>query len=148
MIVSCIVCGKDFTQKTSTHVTCSKECRGVAKIPLPKMRTDYTKSKPKQIPKKVHKWYKSSKLAQVVKHALIVAQTKEKGYTWCERCGMTCYTLEGHHIFYRSECPSHKHLHTKRNMILLCRDCHEWYHEDKDNRNATVIERKLWEIFP
>ena len=78
MITYCTVCGEEFSQKTKTHFTCSPECRAETKKPLQKTRTEYTVSKPKQIPKKVQKWQKSSKLAAVVKHALIVAQIKEK----------------------------------------------------------------------
>lgn len=73
----------------------------------------------------------------------------EKGWLVCQRCGRD---LEGlavhcHHIVFRSEKPNHEFLHDKRNLVIVCPECHEWYHESKGNRDQIVADRKLNLLF-
>ncbi len=66
---------------------------------------------------------------------------------WCHLCGTTSGRLDTHHIVYRSEAPGHKYLHHKRNLIVLCRTCHELLHSNKIARDLLIQERKLHLFF-
>jgi len=75
------------------------------------------------------------------------------GYLYCERCGCNGSDPDNpldppHHIIYRSEARKHKNLHNKKNLILLCRNCHNWFHAKKNRRTYLVIERGLQKLFP
>jgi len=70
-----------------------------------------------------------------------------KTITWCELCGSTSKTLEFHHIYYRSEVQNHKSKHHKKNLIRLCRDCHNEMHNKKWIRDLLVKDRKLDLLF-
>ena len=78
--------------------------------------------------------------------ALIYKQLNELRYIKCQRCDKTS-RVECHHIIYRSEKPKHPEIHNIRNLILLCRDCHDWFHSNKANRNELVDKRGLTELF-
>ncbi|MCS7318175.1 MAG: HNH endonuclease, partial [Candidatus Dojkabacteria bacterium] len=54
--------------------------------------------------------------------------------------------LDCHHIVYRSE--TRKNVHHIDNLIILCRECHESMHKNKKIRNALIIKRQLWRIYP
>ena len=70
------------------------------------------------------------------------------GYLFCEHCKTTNTSrFETHHIVYRSEKPNHKHLHDKRNLIVLCITCHNEYHKSKLMREHLVKERGLIDLF-
>lgn len=66
---------------------------------------------------------------------------------FCNLCGTTNHVLDTHHIIYRSEAPKHKSLHDKRNLIVLCRECHNKMHENKNIRELLVKQRKLHLLF-
>lgn len=57
-------------------------------------------------------------------------------------------TLEIHHIVYRSELRGDPRRNDKRNLIAVCRDCHDEFHNHKKSRQDLVDSRKLYELFP
>lgn len=72
----------------------------------------------------------------------------EKGYYECKHCKRTDkFYYDLHHIIYRSEKPKHEQLHNDRNLILLCRECHNLFHKNKSIRNKLIDERKLNILF-
>ena len=70
------------------------------------------------------------------------------GYAFCERCAnKSPVAWDSHHVISAGSAPQHHHLHDFRNLILLCRDCHnevEWHPEQNQK---LIIQRKLWELF-
>lgn len=59
----------------------------------------------------------------------------EHGYNFCELCGRSDqYRYEVHHIVYRSESPKHKNINHEDNLVLLCKKCHDYLHEQKNRR--------------
>jgi len=52
-----------------------------------------------------------------------------------------------HHIVFRSEKPNHPEMNNPANLIFLCHNCHEGFHNDKRSRNYLVKERGLQELF-
>lgn len=71
----------------------------------------------------------------------------EYGYLVCQNCHKSNRAFHVHHIIFRSEKPSHEYLHDHRNFILVCVECHNWFHDKKGNRNKLVEERRLNELF-
>ena len=67
-------------------------------------------------------------------------------WTECKRCGGTA--VDRHHIIFKSEARKHLNLNNERNLIFLCRICHNDMHEKKSRRGMYIKERKLWELFP
>ena len=68
-------------------------------------------------------------------------------YLYCENCGVSnSIRYEVHHIVFASEAPKHPQLHNRKNMILTCIKCHNFFHKNKKNRNKLVIKRGLEEI--
>lgn len=64
---------------------------------------------------------------------------EERGYVYCQDCNTSnSFKFHSHHIIFRSEKPSHKDLHNKLNLIILCVNCHDKYHNDKGYRNDLV----------
>jgi hypothetical protein len=145
----CVVCATEFIKKTDTHDTCpSKECRKKAAE-----KKKWIKSKEQAVKIQRDASQKSSKefrATGAIKKAIIADMMAECGHAYCELCGpaQRVADLELHHILYRSEVPSHPKKHSRINTVLLCRECHEWLHKRKDNRNVLIVERKLWEAFP
>ncbi len=83
----------------------------------------------------------------------------ELGYLCCERCKTTNAIFDIHHICYKSEYPKHKNIDDPRNLILLCRKCHDFFHgkgkdglgnkptTKKEDRLYLIKERDLDELF-
>ena len=74
---------------------------------------------------------------------------EDEGITYlsCERCGASnAPAYDVHHIIYKAETQS-KERDNIRNLILLCRKCHEFMHGDKKHREELVKERKLKELY-
>jgi len=72
------------------------------------------------------------------------------GHLYCEKCLQSNVHIDmPHHIIFKSEKPRHKELHNKRNLILLCRDCHNYMHQHKHNefRIKLIKERNLKDLF-
>ncbi len=72
---------------------------------------------------------------------------ENNGSLYCERCGTTSGKVETHHIVFRSEKPNHEHIHDKRNLLIVCVPCHNWYHKSKGNRDLLVNQRQLQDLF-
>lgn len=127
----CKNCGKKFKKSRTTDRFCSSSCA-------------YTSSKkPKRTPIK-KKVSESNKTFHKVKMELAEAMADDPH---CENCGIPTSNLDLHHIFYRSEVPHHTMLNDPINLIWVCRNCHEWLHETKDNRKNLVESRGLLEVF-
>ena len=63
---------------------------------------------------------------------LIDEVIESDGFISCQHCGKSnSFKFEVHHIMYRSEKPNHPQLHNKKNLIILCTDCHIDFHGDK-----------------
>lgn len=72
----------------------------------------------------------------------------DNGYMYCEHCGRSDgYYYEVHHIFYRSEKPNHSNLHHYDNLILVCKKCHLWLHEQKNRRESLNKYKESKELF-
>ncbi len=78
----------------------------------------------------------------------------EVGYLQCEECGRSNNIDPPHHIVFKSEKPNHPEIHNKRNLILLCRKCHDFFHgkcknplPKKEARRHLIEERDLVELF-
>jgi len=72
------------------------------------------------------------------------------GYKYCEYCKINqSLRFETHHIIFASEKPRHEFLHDKRNLILLCIQCHNDFHSGKthEKRLSIVKDRNLVELF-
>lgn len=82
------------------------------------------------------------------KKKLRFEKLKEFGYLFCDKCNRSgSRYYEMHHIIFRSEKPKHKKLHDSINLIDLCVDCHNGFHDNKKSREYLVIERKLDAVF-
>jgi predicted HNH restriction endonuclease len=89
----------------------------------------------------------------------VQAHLKKHGYLFCERCKSNQNIDPPHHIRFRSEFPRNKNLNDHRNLIILCRKCHDFFHgkgEDglgnkpttkKEDRLYLIKERNLDELF-
>lgn len=79
---------------------------------------------------------------------LVEEMQDENGYIYCQNCHKSrAFKFEVHHIIFRSERPKHPFLHNKKNLIILCSSCHEFFHKVKSWRENLVKERGLDEIF-
>lgn len=79
---------------------------------------------------------------------VIQDQLDEYGYTFCQRCGTSnAFKFDIHHIAMKSEVPNHPEMHNKRNLIIVCRKCHNKFHGDKSIRDGIVKERGLEKLF-
>ncbi len=87
------------------------------------------------------------------------AHLNKHDYLFCERCKSNQNIDPPHHIIFKSEAPKHKNLNDPRNLILLCRDCHNYFHgrgkdglgkeptSKKEDRRYLVEERELYKLF-
>lgn len=64
-------------------------------------------------------------------------RVRERDNNQCQYCGRPGEQL--HHIIFRSHA-SPRWVHDERNLVLLCRECHDRAHNHK-------IWRKHWEIW-
>jgi len=132
----CKSCGKDFRLFKTTDKFCSFKC--VPDKEIQKRTINKVSNKQKEFDSEYEKNRK----------ALIKEIFDKNGKIICERC----YTdksimFSTHHIMFRSEYPRHPMLHSRDNLIHLCYDCHEYYHDKKSNRDSLVKERGLIEKF-
>jgi len=131
----CKVCDENFIKRKTTDRYCSPKCAISDSKPI--SRT-FTKKRVSILNRKF----------DAVKSTLKSNIIKEDGYVSCQHCGINnSFMWETHHIFFRSEMPNHKHLNNPRNLIVLCCECHRWFHDKKDNRNSLVEQRGLKELF-
>lgn len=132
----CKWCGDLFEVKNF----CQKYCKPLCSF------MDKPKKERKPLPKITQKKLNELAIYQSNRRALISDQKKRAGHTYCQICKRPCRT-ETHHLVYRSEAPNHPHLHDKKNLILVCREHHNWFHEEKDRRLPWIRERELWKLF-
>lgn len=70
------------------------------------------------------------------------------GYGFCEMCDeKNPLRFDTHHIVCASSAPQHKNLHDFRNLILLCRNCHDKVEQNPDENLKLIIKRRLWLLF-
>lgn len=90
---------------------------------------------------------KEIEIVLMTRREYIAYLLEKNSYLFCEKCGSNKPSYV-HHIIYKSECPGEKTLQVQENLILLCRSCHTWFHQEKKNRDELIKERQLWIIFP
>lgn len=52
-----------------------------------------------------------------------------------------------HHIVFRSEHGQHKNIHHVDNLIHVCRDCHQKFHNSTYDRRPLIKDRLLHKLF-
>jgi 5-methylcytosine-specific restriction endonuclease McrA len=135
----CPICGKHFIPN-GIQKHCSPKChyKSLGKKAYKVISKIARKPLIKKV-KSIPEFTKNSK-------ELREEQVENFSYTFCQLCKKPG-AVECHHIIYRSEKPGHIKLHSKINLILLCKTHHDWIHENKQNRKQLVFDRKLNEIF-
>lgn len=132
----CRICGTEFKPYTTLDKYCSVKCKLSDKPKVKKQTNQALKTLDKM------------KLFLRNKSELKIAQIKSKGFNYCEQCkAKNPYFLDAHHIIFRSERPNHANINDKINIILVCRECHNKFHENKESRNDLVKQRNLNQIF-
>jgi len=171
MIKKCKECGNEFRPFKTTDKYCSYSC--ASKNEKPKEKKTYTlkrtpintpiekkleykkrmqeRAKAKgtdKIPvmskkrKAFNKEYDKQRL--LIKKDVVLKNGKE----CCQKCGTDkSIMFSTHHIVFRSEKPNHPEMNNPANLIFLCHNCHEGFHNDKRSRNYLVKERGLQELF-
>lgn len=155
----CAMCKIEFQPYTSLDKFCSANCR-VENQKSHRTRRWNAESTAKRIgennpayrngmySRNTKRTNEGDKLFLRVRNGMRERMKNDYGYIFCERCGTTStYQFEMHHIVYRSEKPNHPHLHSEKNLINLCMECHNWYHKAKENRSILIETRKLYELF-
>jgi 5-methylcytosine-specific restriction endonuclease McrA len=128
----CKECEEEFIQRNSLQKYCSAGCTFKN---TPKKKTKLQVFKKVNIPKDLKEYLEN-------KSILKERQINDAGFNYCERCSKKCYP-DCHHIIFRSEMPNNPNKHALNNLILLCRECHTYFHEKKDRRDYLVKERNL-----
>ena len=166
----CAECGKEFYPYKTTDKYCSYKCASKHHKPLKRTPLNPVGFTPKIDEKKLairkEKWKKDAEKLRKraekksAKNAFEAEFDKAKkklkarlkkendGKLCCEKCSTT-YSIQFsvHHIIYRSEKPKHPLLNHQRNLIYLCYDCHEGFHNVKTSRNYLIQKRRLHELF-
>jgi hypothetical protein len=156
---TCQYCSNEFTPYTSLDKYCSANCR-VENMKSKRSRRWSKESTQKRIGKN-NPSFKSGMYARDnkrtdngqkeylrIRNEMRSNMILQHGYLFCENCKTNqTYQWEMHHIIFRSEKPNHEHLHNSKNLINLCIKCHNWFHQNKSNRNKIVEDRKLYELF-
>ncbi len=134
----CKGCGTPFMPFNSLNKYCSVKCREKHDKPF-KEKKPFSKLSEKG-KKGIAEFEKNKKIlkAQII---------EEHGHLLCQRCKRVDRPLETHHIVFRSERPGHLMLHDKINLILLCDECHDLFHDNKPLRTLIVVERGLHFVF-
>lgn len=152
---SCKVCEKEYVPYTSLDKYCSVECRVVNKKSGRSFQWGEQSVK-NRIGKNNPNYKHGLKVADINKkqkeymrvrdklHACII---EKDGYLSCQNCHKSNVKFETHHIVFRSERPSHEHIHNPKNLIVVCVPCHNYFHNVKSNRNQLVYDRGLEELF-
>lgn len=137
----CKTCKVEFKPFNSLQKYCSLKCRYEDNMSL-------TLPKKKQ-KEKVQKYYKPIPELERNKKLLRFQLIKEKGKLFCQKCNTdkSVFGWHVHHIVFRSEKPGHKNLHDLINLIHLCSECHDWFHEVKGRRIYLVEARRLEIVF-
>lgn len=131
------MCTRDFSPFRSTDRYCCLNCAKVA-------QTAQKRAKNKR--KDKNSEYANNRSEKIQENIAIY------GVITCENCRQFAlkppvFKEECHHIIFRSEKPRHKFMHDKRNLLILCVECHGLYHKNKSMRNELVEERGLYLLF-
>jgi len=81
------------------------------------------------------------------RNELLEAQFDDVGYNFCEYCERSKRDLQTHHIIFRSEKGQHSEIHNKKNLLIVCSECHNFLHDNKQNRLELIGKRGLKELF-
>ena len=102
----------------------------------PKVKKNYWKGFNLKINIKMPKKKPKGKMIKIKKIACELCQTKSS------------LAFDDHHIVFRSEAPYNKELNNPRNIIYVCRNCHNFLHANKrKNRRQLIRQRKLDKLF-
>lgn len=134
----CKGCGTPFKPFNSLNRYCSVKCRE---------KHDKVFKEKKPFSKLSEKGKKGIAEFEKNKKLLKAEIIEQHGHLHCQRCKRVDMPLEVHHIVFRSERPGHKQLHSLINLILVCKDCHDCFHDRRETRTEIVIERGLHFIF-
>ncbi len=144
-------CDYTFVQFKTTDKYCSVDCAKLFYKPLkrtPLLKKPYVlkktplNKKPSSSKKKFEAQFSKMKLSIVEK------VIKETGGIKCEKCFTNkSIQFSTHHIVFRSEKPNHSELNNIKNLIYLCYECHNSFHNDKKSRNYLIKERDLETLF-
>ncbi len=139
----CKICGNEFTPFKSTQAVCSNYCNNVLQY-----EKKQEKRKKNAIISKT-KTELNNLIFEKHKRELKQKMFDDYGFYFCTHCNRTVskYRMETHHLFWRSEYPNHKNLHDKKNLKLLCKKCHDDFHNVKSMRDNIVKERGLKKLF-
>ena len=158
----CKVCNNEFNPYTSLDKYCSPNCRYEnEKSRIRKASKRWSKEKANKRIGKNNPAYRNGMYLRTAKktsnglrgfqrngNEILAGMKEDKGYVYCQMCTVSgSLRFEKHHIIYRSEMPSHPKLHCKKNILILCINCHNEYHKTKGLRNNIVKERRLDLIF-
>lgn len=133
----CSECLNEFTPVTPFQKHCGHRCVNAATKPNPKKKT------PTRTEKALVEFDNNKK---EIREEMIEA----RGHVFCQReeCQKsTARFFHFHHIIFRSEKPNHPMIHCKRNLIHVCDECHDLFHNIKGIRNQIVVERWLDKVF-
>jgi predicted nucleic acid-binding Zn ribbon protein len=158
-IKDCLYCGKTFTPYTSLDKFCSANCRIQNKKQL--RSYNWSEEKANKIlgtgnPAYRNGYYTRTARKSTPGERVFIKNSKEikqgmiddVGYIYCEYCGVSnSIKYEAHHIIFRSERPRHINLHNKKNILIVCINCHNLLHKNKSLRDVIVNERNLHSLF-
>ena len=139
-------CNNRYVQYKSTDKYCSSKCaakyhKPLKRAPLKNYNAPISK---KPTLKKVAFEKEFSLAKKHIQKNLI----EMYGEVCCEKCyTKSSISFSTHHIVYRSEKPHHKELNNPLNLIYLCYECHESFHNDKRSRNYLILSRGLYNVF-
>ena len=133
----CSECKGLFLPYTSLDKFCSPDCAFKAISPKGKEKKPTIKKSPVYVDR-VFDENKAEYREEMIDRC---------GYLYCEHCDRSGLRYEAHHLIFRSEKPNHAHIHSKRNIYLLCKTCHGMFHDKKGLRNNIVVQRNLSELF-
>lgn len=87
-----------------------------------------------------------SRMSEIIAERTFETNKKilKQKHSACELCGRTDCLLEVHHIITRGEAGWTALVHTIKNLIVLCKDCHVLMHSKKMIRDILVKDRKLY----
>lgn len=139
----CKTCHKEFKPFNSLQKFCSYKCANTVSCVY---QSNVMKVPVKQVYRS--KNYISCPELDKSKKIIKAQMLKDRGHKYCQKCNASSALFWNyHHIIFRSEKPCHPKLHDVVNLIHVCSDCHDWFHEMKNRRMYLVKERGLNEIF-
>lgn len=102
-------------------------------------------------------WKKPIYSLKMRRHNYVCRQFRKKfalkhGYGFCEVCKRSdngSVIFDTHHLYYASHYPKNENLHHPQNLILVCRSCHQKFHNGEYRVLFLTLEeeRGLKELF-